>query len=137
MPCPFFEPQQPTTSPRYAYARLPLIDEYDGLCRAGERVENASESVRFACCNHGYSKAACGRFPRAEQPSAFRYTVLRESADELQILCIEEREHIPTWHGTVRFEIGISALMENELSSIVRAQATAFCRSYIERFLRK
>jgi hypothetical protein len=136
MPCPFFEPQQPAATPRHASARLPLIAEYDGLCHAGEHAEDAPESVRFACCNHGYSKKACARFPQAEALSAFRYTVLREDSDALYVLCVEEREHIPTSRGTVRFSFAMSNLTESALSTVMQAQALAFCRSYTERFLR-
>jgi len=34
MACPYFEPQHVNASPEHAAARMPLIDEYDGLCRA-------------------------------------------------------------------------------------------------------
>src|SRR5947209_6518910 len=136
MPCPFFEPQRRTGAPAYAQARLPLIDEYEGLCHAGDSPETPPDSARFRCCNHGYSRPACARFPQIEERSALRYSVIRETVETLQVLCIEERDHIPAPAATVRFDLATSTLLANELTFLMQAQALAFCRSYADRFLR-
>jgi hypothetical protein len=137
MPCPFFEPQQRAAKPAYAHARMPLIDEYDGLCHARAQVEQAPENVRFRCCNHGYSRTECTRFPQTESSSALRYSVVRETGELLQVLCIEERDHVPTPRFTIEFNIGDCSLAACDLTLVMQAQALAFCRSYVDRFLRR
>ena len=134
MPCPYFEPQAVAAAPQHASARLPLLDEYDGVCRAHPEPIPAPAERRFRCCNHGYSYNLCDLFPAASSQSCFRYTVLRESSDGLDILCVEERNYAPVrWHPAhYRFE---SAALEPELAdACMRAQALAFCRSYLQRF---
>ena len=65
-----------------------------------------------------------------------RYTVVRESAGMLYVLCIEERDHLPTPRATIEFDVASSELSASDLNFVVQAQALAFCRSYVKRFLR-
>jgi len=134
MPCPYFEPQRVVAHPQHSKARLPLLDEYDGLCRAVPAVEQVPAERRFSCCNHGYSRGFCEHFPVIEARSAFRYTIVRHSADALEILCIEEQNYAPLrWHATQYFpETG---RLEPEVADpCMRAQVLVLCRSYLERF---
>lgn len=134
MPCPYFEPQAVAAQPRHSNARLPLIDEYDGSCRAAPEPITVPGERRFACCNHGYSRGCCELFPPVEARSSFRYTVVARSATGLEILCIEEQDYAPVrWHSTHYFPA--SGRLEPEVAdSCMRAQALAFCHSYVERF---
>lgn len=134
MPCPFFEPRAITAAPRHAQARLPLIDEYDGLCRARAELLPAPAERRFECCNHGYSHGLCEFFPTGDSPSCFRYTVLAQSSAGLEILCIEEQKYAPVrWHSA-QYCAATGALEPDLASGPMRAQALAFCRSYLEHF---
>lgn len=134
MACPFFEPQAVAANPRHANARLPLIQEYDGACHAAAEPFTAPPEHRFSNCNHGYSRAACGRFPIAETRSALRYTVVKDSGGVLEIICIEERDHTPVaWHPA-RFSVETGLLEPAIPDTCMRAQALAFCRSYLARF---
>lgn len=134
MPCPFFEPQTVAIAPQHSRARLPLIDEYDGLCRAAAEPFGVPLQHRFPRCNHGYSRRACEHFPAAEARSSFRYTVLRQSAASLEILCIEEQDYAPVrWHST-QYTQATGSLEPELADSWMRAQALAFCRSYLEHF---
>jgi hypothetical protein len=76
MACPYFEPQHVNASPEYAAARMPLIDEYDGLCRAEAAPFPVPGQLRFRCCNHGNSRQACAHFPADEMRSALRYEIV-------------------------------------------------------------
>ncbi|MBV9760342.1 MAG: hypothetical protein JO340_07260 [Acidobacteriaceae bacterium] len=141
MPCPFFEPRAITPSPRHAHARLPLIDEYDGLCRARADLPPAPAERRFECCNHGYSHSLCDLFPAGHAPSCFRYTVLAQSEAGLEILCIEERHYAPVRWFSTRYSPSTGALDPDPAGVsmdaqplAMRAQALAFCRSFLERF---
>lgn len=114
-------------------ARLPLIDEYQGLCHAGVPVP-APTAIQLRSCNRGYSKADCRSFPAPESRSAIRYTVLRRTVLLLEILCIEEADHGPQSWRKLDFDIASSCLRTDVENAILRAQAQAFCRSYLAHF---
>jgi hypothetical protein len=134
MACPFFEPRQIAPLPEYAAARLPLIDEYDGLCRAREQASPVPAEARFRCCNHGNSRRTCAHFPAGEQRSAFRYEIVSRTAGALELLLLEERDYAPLAWQTVRYFLA-GELLEPEIADIVKqAQIRAFCRSFLDRF---
>jgi hypothetical protein len=134
MACPFFEPRQITAMPEYAAARLPLIDEYDGLCRAREQPFAVPAEARFRCCNHGNSRGTCAHFPAGEQRSALRYEIVGRTAAALDLVLLEERDYAPLAWQTVRYVFAGESL-EPEIADIVKqAQIRAFCRSFLDRF---
>jgi hypothetical protein len=153
MPCPYFEPRNVVEQPAQANARLPLIDEYEGLCHAGSQPAEAPAELRFRCCNHGYSKGCCERFPSEETRSAMRYSVLRQNESGLDLICIEEHNYGPLRWRTLRYRVDETPVqkatlqaggalhqsgtecLEPELDdACIRAQAVAFCRSYLRHF---
>jgi hypothetical protein len=134
MACPYFEPQHVNASPEHSTARMPLIDEYDGLCRTGGEPFPVPGEVRFRCCNHGNSRGACAHFPAAEARSALRYEIVGRTALSLDLLLLEERDYAPRTWQTVRYIVA-GELLEPEIADIVkRAQIRAFCRSFLDRF---
>lgn len=134
MPCPFFAPRHIVAQPQNVNARLPLIDEYDGWCRAGSEPIEAPVNLRFRCCNHGYSKGSCERFPSGEARSSVRYDVVRQSQSSLELVCIEEQNYAPLrWH-TMQYFLGSERLEPEFDDHCTQAQALAFCRSYLSRF---
>jgi hypothetical protein len=134
MPCPYFEPLWPARSPAHADARLPLIQEYEGACHATEPTSTPPSELRFRCCNHGYSRGQCGRFPHADVISALRYHVVRRTAESLELLCIEEIEHRPGRQLRFVYDVRAASLIPPAANQPLQAQALAFCRSYLERF---
>lgn len=133
MPCRYFEPLQIVLSPFHPKARLPLIDEYEGLCHScSEPVPVPAES-RFAGCNHGNRENPCGRFPAGTDRSVLRLTVAAKDSDALEILAIEEADHRPVRWETVRFLLRTEELMPDPGGICQRAQLMAFCRSYLKR----
>lgn len=134
MACPYFEPQRAVVPAGQARARLPLIEEQDGLCRAGAEAAAVSDERRFRCCNHGYSQGVCEILPAGAARSSFRYTVVKQSAAALDILCIEEEEYTPRrWHAA-QYATESGSLTPELENSCMRAQALAFCRSYLRHF---
>lgn len=134
MPCPYFEPQRVATDPLHASARLPLIEEYDGICHAHAELINAPASLRFRCCNHGYSRGGCERIPLAEVRSSARCNVVRRSESTLGVLCVEEQNYAPLRWQSIEYSIAGDRLLM-ELSDVcLAAQLLAFCRSYVKRF---
>jgi hypothetical protein len=133
MPCRYFEPLQIVPIPFHPNARLPLIDEYDGVCHACPDPVAVPADSRFAGCNHGNRGKLCGRFPADSDPSVLRLTVATKDSDALEILAIEESDHRPIRWRTVRFLLRSEELMPDPGGICERAQLIAFCRSYLKR----
>jgi hypothetical protein len=131
MPCPYFEPRN-IVEPRRPNARLPLIDEYDGLCHADSAPVEAPVEVRFRYCNHGYSRGCCERFPSVETRSSLRYTVVRHTGSALDLICIEEQNYTPLRWRALQYLLESECLEPEIDDACMRAQAVAFCRSYLK-----
>ncbi|MBV8072251.1 MAG: hypothetical protein JO270_20275 [Acidobacteriaceae bacterium] len=134
MPCPHFEPQRVTPRPTHANARLPLIDEYEGVCHASGEPAEVSSAVRFQFCNHGYSRGACGRTPNPEGPSCLRFEVLSRDGSSLEVLCVEEQEYAPLRWTKVRFSLPDERVQPEPADTCVRAQIRAFGLSFARHF---
>jgi hypothetical protein len=134
MPCPYFEPQTAAETAPDRGARLPLIREYDGLCRADSSAVPAPEAMRFQGCNHGYSRGLCERFPIAEQRSCLRYHLIRRTPSALDVLCVEEQDYAPVRWYEVKYLIVESRIEPEMGDACIRAQILALCRGYLERF---
>jgi hypothetical protein len=134
MPCPYFEPRQPLPQPTNANARLPLIDEFEGVCRASSETHPIPAGARLWLCNHGNVRGLCADFPAQEQRSAFRFEVLRRSASQLDVLLIEEAHYAPlAWHR-LTFTVNPEQLEPDPADPCQRAQVLSFCRSYLRRY---
>jgi hypothetical protein len=134
MPCPFFEPQALAADPAHPNARLPLLDEYDGVCRAAAEAFRVPRDLRFPCCNHGYSRGSCSRFPASETRSSIRFDVLSANRESLELLFVEERDHFPLNWRSVRYIVGTESIDPGLDDGCARAQILAFCKSYLRRF---
>ena len=129
MPCPYFEPTKPADETVFLNTRLPLIEEYQGRCRA---TMSACPSNSL-CCHLGYPRGACDRFPAADRNRAARYSMVRCGPEQLEFLYIEEENHAPTFSRHLHCSIHREQLMEADLDIPIAAQALAFCRSYLRR----
>jgi hypothetical protein len=137
MPCPYFEPRQVVASS--GNVRLPLIEEYDGICRASAEPLPAPASLRFQCCNHGNSAGTCARFPADATRSSRRFDIAANAVkpDEitsLEVLLVEELQYAPVAWRRVRYSIGSESLEPDILDRCTRAQVIAFCRSFLKIF---
>lgn len=130
MACPYFQPTEPVSEPSAVGGRLPLIDEHEGTCLASSPVP-VSTDVRRECCNQGYTQGRCARFPQEESPAALRYSVVRQTPEALEILCIAEKEYAPLWFRQVSYSIAVDSVVTEDLDPPIAAQAAAFCRSYL------
>jgi hypothetical protein len=133
MPCPFFEPLSAVLSSRFAGVRLPLIDEYSGLCHSACENPVAVDAAHRLQCNHGYASGACPRFPPNAASSAMRYSVAGRTDLEITLVWLEEQGHSPLRWGSLRYSIAEDALSPLDLTPPIRAQALAFCRSFLLR----
>lgn len=132
MPCPLFEPRSRVANASEAFARLPLLYEFDGVCHGGDEVPTAEQ--RFHYCNRGNAKGHCRSFPSELATSAIRFNVTAKTAQKLTVLVVEEQNHWPRTWAQFNFWIGEERL-EPEIEEVCRrAQVFQFCRSYLEKF---
>jgi hypothetical protein len=113
MPCPYFEPRQALPQPTYPSARLPLIDEYDGVCHARTEALPVEAEGRLRFC--------------------FRFDVVQRSVAGLELLFIEEAFFAPLAWRRLQFVIDGERLEPDPADPCERAQILAFCRSYLRR----
>ncbi|MBV8831714.1 MAG: hypothetical protein JO217_00875 [Acidobacteriaceae bacterium] len=134
MPCPFFQPVLVAREPEHPGARLPLIEEYEGVCRADSNSMPSAKEDRFRC-NHGYSRSVCAHFPLSDPRSAHRFHVLKIEDGAIQILWVEERNYAPAKWESVQYSIATGSLTPKPADQCLEAQIIAFCCSYYRRFL--
>jgi hypothetical protein len=134
MPCPYFEPQRVMAEPTHCNARLPLIDEFDGVCRALGATSPVPPGARLSLCNHGNARGLCVHFPASEQRSSFRFQVLSRSTTGLELLFIEEALYAPVAWRRITVQMDSGMLEPDPLDACQRAQILAFCRSYLRRY---
>jgi hypothetical protein len=107
--------------------RLPLIEEYEGLClRRGPGA-----TVNERSCNHGYARGVCDFFPADQPNGANRYSLVGRSEGVLTLLLIEEEEYTPASSRTLHFSVAGDCLLERDIEPGILAQALAFCRSHL------
>jgi hypothetical protein len=103
-----------------------LGDPYSGDCTAdGERAPGAR--VR-TCCNAGYARGACPRFPGGNAPDSVRFGIVRREAGVATVRYVIERDHHPFDHGTL--ELRESTTTD---TTLLERQARAFLASYLRR----
>lgn len=134
MPCPYFEPDAPLARPAYENGRLPLIEEHSGKCL---RTAAGYECLDYAACNQGYARGICANFPSEQANGAFRYSLVRRSGDEMEILWISEEEYSPIASRHLHFSITGNCVLEHEIGACIQAQVAAFCQSYLRRVCAK
>jgi hypothetical protein len=89
--------------------RVPLGAFWIGECRAaGAQGVKPDEDTQLDCCNFGYSRGRCPRFPAAAEVDAVRFTRRGE-----QCLFILEKEHYPAKFGPLN-EIEPGSLLEKQ-----------------------
>ena len=111
MPCPYFFPVAPRQETEWVRPpRSPLGVLYAGTCHA---IPD-HPPVEDACCNFGYARGACPRFPDAAEADAVRF-----AQSPSGLLCILEKDHRP-----------LRGVPADQLQDpILQAQAEAFRRS--------
>lgn len=137
MACPYFEPRSIAASPLHANARLPLIEEYEGLCRVAAEPFAAPADTQFRLCNQGYPRGGCERFPSDETRSCLRYELLSRSEDIFEVMIIAERDYAPVEWRVVKYSFAAGTVEPEMSDACMRAQLAAFCRAYLNSFLTK
>jgi hypothetical protein len=125
MSCPHFYPVESLGGS----ALLPLGDSWTGRCHADPA--NPQEPQNTLCCNLGYARGQCCRFPDDAGPDAVRFTVSHRDDAGLLLYYVMERDHHPFAHGPLEYSFaGGFRPMSNPL---LERQATAYVESYQRR----
>ena len=124
MACPFFFPLEKLETENWLHApRVPLGDLYRGECRA-----QASLIVSTDYCNNGYGRGHCEFFPAEAAADAFRFHLIADHGDRLEIQYVLEKACWPVENGVLNI-----ASDEVGAEDILRQQAVSFAASYWRR----
>ncbi len=81
---------------------MPLGDPYEGLCRAPGGESQPTGEVLRECCNFGYARGRCERFPVEEEVDAVRITAWRGPGGSTEFQYVLEGNHMPLKHGRIQ-----------------------------------
>ena len=113
MACPYFHAvtvRSQTDNSRSAM--LPLGDAWDGFCQAiSDAPWEPDENTLLSCCNMGYARGCCTRFPAGDGPDAARFTIAGDDSETLRVYYVLERDHRPWSHGPLEFSRGGAAFL--------------------------
>ena len=125
MSCPYFYP----TESHGGSALLPLGDSWTGLCHADPARPAIPEDA--LCCNLGYARGQCTRFPDTAGPDAVRFTIAREDSTGVGLYYVIERDHHPFAHGPLEYSYadGLAPLPD----ALLARQAAAYVESFRRR----
>ena len=119
MSCPYFYP----TESRRGSALFPLGDSWLGECRSDAAGSASVENT--VCCNLGYARGQCARFPDTSGPDAVRFTIAADDAEGVRLYYVMERDHHPFAHGPLT--------LEQDGDPLLKRQAWAYVESYRRR----
>jgi hypothetical protein len=130
MSCPYFYPVEMCGG----RATLPLGEAWNGLCRAtpGENWRPDDMALR-QCCNMGYARRSCPRFPTGDGPDAVRFTISSHEGDTLRIYYVVERDHHPFAYGPLACSVASGQWSTAPADDTLQRQAQAYVESYLRR----
>ena len=105
MACPYFHAVKARSQTDHSRsAMLPLGDAWEGICRAiPEQPWEPGEATLLTCCNLGYARGCCARFPDDTGPDAVRFTITGDDDAGIHLYYVLERNHHPLAHGPLTF----------------------------------
>jgi len=125
MSCPYFYP----TQSRDGSALFPLGDRWVGLCHTDPAAP--AEPGDTTCCNLGYARGQCSRFPDSDGPDAVRFTIAGADASGVQLYYVMERDHHPFAHGPLAYTFTGGFIPAP--GDLLERQALAYVESYQRR----
>ncbi len=138
MACPYFYPTERfvgvTLWPHPA--RLPLGDGFAGCCAANPSDGfSPAENTLKECCNLGYARRCCDRFPQ-EGADAVRFTVSSERDAIIRVWYVLERDHHPYANGALEYDREQRAFVPPPENRVLTRQAEVYVESYLRRTFR-
>jgi len=114
---------------------LPLGDAWPGFCHAREGGPIApGPALLVSHCHLGYVRGRCAYFPKDDAGAdAIRFVVRGESAHELHLYYVMERDHHPFGHGPLQYSVSMGRFAEAPANPTFARQAEAYVESYLRR----
>lgn len=132
MACPFFAPSRRLENTDWVRPpRYPLGDLFRGTCHAS--APDISDGHQDECCNFGYARGRCDRFPGDGAPDAVRFSIIEETPAKLLVVYVVEKDHAPAEFGTLEYAVEDARLDGPVISDVLVQQARAFLESYLSR----
>jgi hypothetical protein len=128
--CPHFEPTKHRAD---AGTLLPLRDFWFGVCHADRAGFEPDERLLSDCCNMGYARGKCPRFPQAPGPDSVRFAIARDSDQRILVSFAVERDHRPHSQGSLEFSRPDGKFIAANSDSLIEKQAGAYLASYLRR----
>lgn len=133
MACPYFYPQE-RLDKKAKRPRLPLGDPYTGLCRVDPmRDWRPDEAILRECCNLGYARGKCSRFPQEAGPDAIRFSITGDEDGVLKVFFVTEQGHTAVEHGTLEYSATERKFLQGHPNQLLEKQAQAYADSYLLR----
>ena len=134
MACPYFYPVERIDDGAWIQPpRLPLGGPYSGLCRAIDGGPfQPGESALRECCNTGYARGRCARFPAQAVIDALRFSIEAETDDVVEIVFVREREWSPAGYGRAQWSAG-KVKCDEALDPLIERQMEIFVANYLTR----
>lgn len=135
MACPYFQPLDRFDDKIWRkHPRLPLGDPYTGLCCVDPMRDWAPDGATLRdCCNLGYARKKCSRFPDDSGTDAVRFSVTGDEAGIVRVFYVRERGHEPVEHGTLDYSTATGKFLAGDPNGLLEAQAQAYIGSYVRR----
>ena len=130
MACPHFEPIKHRAD---TGTLLPLRDFWFGVCRADAAGFQPDERLLSDCCNMGYARGKCSRFPQAAGPDSVRFTIARDADQRILVSFAVERDHRPHSQGSLEFSRTAGTFASLNSDPLIEKQAGAYVASYLRR----
>jgi hypothetical protein len=132
--CPYFYPVARIDDGAWIQPpRLPLGGPYSGFCRAadGDPFEPGESALR-ECCNIGYARGRCARFPVQAGVDALRFSIEADTDNIIEIVFVREREWSPTGYGRAQWRTG-TVTCDEGLDPLIERQMEVFVANYLTR----
>lgn len=117
--------------PQSSFGRLPLIAEYNGICRRDGAPITGRSPLRFEGCNQGRFQNECPHARNNEIRISRRFSVRARTDTTLQIIVLEEADHTPVRWREVVYHIAERTISDAGGNEVERAQIQAFCAGYL------
>jgi hypothetical protein len=111
----------------------PLRNFWSGICHAdaAQPFEQSDERLLSECCNMGYARGKCSRFPEVSGPDAVRFTVARDAERMIFLSFAVEKNHLPYAQGVLEYSRAEQSFVVTHPDRLIEQQARAYLASYL------
>jgi hypothetical protein len=111
----------------------PLRNFWSGMCHAeaAKPFEQSDEHVLGECCNMGYARQKCSKFPEASGPDAVRFAVVRDADRMILVSFAVEKNHLPYAQGVLEYSRADQVFVAAHPNRLIEQQARAYLAGYL------